>query len=102
MNLAMLVPADERLPMLNAVRIPEGVQDKVVRGALLRDFGIEIGGGLGDLAGKVWRVGLMGHTACRKSVLLFLSALETVLKEQHVGVVPGAALDAAATVYAEA
>jgi alanine-glyoxylate transaminase/serine-glyoxylate transaminase/serine-pyruvate transaminase len=100
MGLSMLVPEAERLPMLNAVTIPDGADDKKVRGALLREFGIEIGAGLGPLAGKVWRVGLMGHSSCRRNVLLFLSALETVLRAEGVGVKPGA-LEAAAAVYAE-
>jgi alanine-glyoxylate transaminase/serine-glyoxylate transaminase/serine-pyruvate transaminase len=98
MGLAMLVPEAERLPMLNAVRIPEGADDKKVREALLRDFGIEIGGGLGEFTGKVWRVGLMGHASCRKNVFLLLSALETILKSEGVKVKPGA-LEAAAAVY---
>ncbi|MBM3333362.1 alanine--glyoxylate aminotransferase family protein [Candidatus Sumerlaeota bacterium] len=80
MGLSMLAPEAERLPMLNAVRIPDGVDDKKVRSALLRDYGIEIGGGLGPLAGKIWRVGLMGHSSCPRNVLLFLSALETILR----------------------
>jgi alanine-glyoxylate transaminase/serine-glyoxylate transaminase/serine-pyruvate transaminase len=98
MGLEMLVPEAERLPMLNAVRIPEGADDKNVRSALLRGFGIEIGGGLGEFAGKVWRVGLMGHASCRKNVQLFLAALETILKGQGVAVRSGA-LEAAAAVY---
>ena len=98
MGLSMLVPEGERLPMLNAVLVPEGADDKGVRAALLRAFGIEIGGGLGDLAGKVWRVGLMGHSACRRNVFLFLSALETILRASGVKVNPGA-LDAASAVY---
>ena len=100
MGLSMLVPEAERLPMLNAVCIPEGAEDKKVRGRLLGEFGIEIGGGLGDLAGKVWRVGLMGESARRHNVLLFLGALETVLKEQGVSLGSGA-LAAAAAVHAE-
>jgi alanine-glyoxylate transaminase/serine-glyoxylate transaminase/serine-pyruvate transaminase len=99
MGLAMLVPEPERLPMLNAVRIPEGAGDLKVRKALLNDFGIEIGGGLGDLAGKIWRVGLMGHSSSRKSVLMFLSALETVLKAGGVKVKGGGALEAVSVVY---
>ena len=99
MGLSMLVPEAERLPMLNTVRIPEGAHDPKVRGTLLRRFGIEIGGGLGDLAGKVWRVGLMGHASSTRNVILFLAALETVLREQGVKVRPGA-LEAAAEVYA--
>jgi alanine-glyoxylate transaminase/serine-glyoxylate transaminase/serine-pyruvate transaminase len=70
-----------------------------VRKALLNDFGIEIGGGLGDLAGKIWRVGLMGHSSSRKSVLMFLSALETVLKAGGVKVKGGGALEAVSVVY---
>jgi alanine-glyoxylate transaminase/serine-glyoxylate transaminase/serine-pyruvate transaminase len=97
MGLSMLVPKTERLPMLNTVRIPEGTQDAKVRGALLKQFGIEIGGGLGDLAGKVWRVGLMGHASSTRNVFLFLSALETVLRGGGVEV-PSGALDAAAKV----
>jgi len=98
MGLSMLVAEGERLPMLNAIRIPEGADDLKVRKALLNDFGMEIGGGLGDLAGKVWRVGLMGHASRRRNVFLFLSALETILKAQGVSVQPGA-LEAASSVY---
>ena len=98
MGLSMLVPEAERLPMLNTVRIPEGAKDAKVRGALLRQFGMEIGGGLGDLAGKVWRVGLMGHASSARNVYLFLSALETVLRDEGVKVKSGA-LEGAAQVY---
>jgi len=98
MGLAMVVPKAERLPMLNTIYIPPGADDKKVRAALLKDFGIEIGGGLGELAGKAWRVGLMGHACRPKNVFLLLSALETILKAEGVAVQPGA-LDAAAAVY---
>jgi alanine-glyoxylate transaminase/serine-glyoxylate transaminase/serine-pyruvate transaminase len=98
MGLSMLVSEKERLPMLNAVRIPEGADDLKVRKMLLNDFGIEIGGGLGNLAGKVWRVGLMGHAARKRNVVLFLTALEAALKAQGVKVSPGA-VEAAAAVY---
>jgi alanine-glyoxylate transaminase / serine-glyoxylate transaminase / serine-pyruvate transaminase len=98
MGLQMVVPQAERLPMLNAVRIPAGADDKKVRAALLRDFGIEIGAGLGEFAGQAWRVGLMGSAACRKNVFLFLAALETILKAEGVAVRSGA-LEAAAAVY---
>jgi len=101
MGLSMLVPKSERLPMLNAVRIPDGADDLRVRKSFLKDFGIEAGGGLGDLAGKVWRVGLMGHSSSRRNVFLFLSTLETVLKAQGVTVKPGA-LEAASSIYSEA
>ncbi len=101
LGLRMVVPEAERLPMLNTIYIPEGADDKKVRGALLRDFGIEIGGGLGEFAGKAWRVGLMGHAARRKNLFLFLSALEVILKAEGVKVRPGA-LEAAAAVYEQA
>ena len=101
MGLSMLVPEAERLPMLNAVRIPEGADDLKLRRALLNDLGIEIGAGLGPLAGKIWRVGLMGHSSCKKNVFLFLSGLETVLRSQGVKLMDDP-LAAASAVYAEA
>jgi len=100
MGLAMLVPESERLPMLNAICIPEGVNDIKVRKALLNDFGIEIGGGLGDLQGKIWRVGLMGHSSSRRNVFLFLSVLETVLNAEGIKTKAGA-LEAVSAVYEE-
>jgi len=99
MGLTMLVPEPERLPMLNAVCIPEGVEDSKVRKALLADFGIEIGGGLGNLQGKIWRVGLMGHSSSRKNVFLFLSAIETILNAEGAKIKSGALKEASA-VYA--
>jgi alanine-glyoxylate transaminase/serine-glyoxylate transaminase/serine-pyruvate transaminase len=101
LGLAMLVPASIRLPMLNAVRIPEGVDDLTTRKTLLNQYGIEIGGGLGPYAGEVWRIGLMGHSCRRKNVLLLLAALETVLKSQGYAA-PSGALDAAMAVYEQA
>jgi len=101
MGLAMLVPEAIRLPMLNAVRIPQGVDDITVRKALLNQYGIEIGGGLGQFAGKVWRIGLMGQSCRRKNVFLLLAALETVIGAQGYRPQPGA-LTAAAAVYDEA
>ena len=100
MGLAMLVPESESLPILNAICIPKGVNDMKVRKALLNDFGIEIGGGLGDLQGKIWRVGLMGHSSSRKNVFLFLSVLETVLNAEGAKIKTGALKEASA-VYAE-
>ncbi|MFW6147256.1 MAG: pyridoxal-phosphate-dependent aminotransferase family protein [Thermodesulfobacteriota bacterium] len=98
MGLQMLVPESERLPMLNAVCIPEGTDDVEVRKALLNAFGIEIGGGLGPLQGKIWRVGLMGHSSYPKHVLLFLTALEMILKSHGAGIKSGA-IEAASDVY---
>jgi len=100
MGLSLLVPKQERLPMLNAVLIPDGADDVLARRALLSQFGLEIGGGLGELAGKIWRVGLMGHSSQPRNVFLFLSALESILKAQGVKV-SGGALEAASSVYEE-
>lgn len=89
------------LPMLNAVRIPPGVDDLAVRKRLLAEFGIEIGGGLGDFKGKVWRIGLMGHSSRPNNVLVFLGALEQCLAQQGLRFSAGASLAAANRVYAE-
>src|SRR4051812_27115812 len=70
------------LPMLNAVKIPDGVDDVVVRKRLLEEYGIEIGGGLGVFKGKVWRVGLMGTSASRRNVALVVAALKEILGER--------------------
>src|SRR5205814_950852 len=67
------------LPMLNAVKIPDGVDDAAVRRRLLDDYGIEIGSGLGVFKGKVWRIGLMGYGSNRRNVTLFLAALREIL-----------------------
>ena len=83
------------LPSLNAVRVPEDVSDGKVRGRLLQEYGIEIGGGLGDLKGQIWRIGLMGHNSTRKNVLTFLGALEDILTAEGYSLSPGAGLAAA-------
>lgn len=79
MGLRMLVDKPYRLPMLNTVYSPEGVDELSVRKRLRSEFKIEIGGGLGPLAGKIWRIGLMGHTARKKNVIRFLKALKAVM-----------------------
>ncbi len=79
LGLEMLVEEPCRLPMLNTVRIPEDVDDLAVRKHLRSEFQIEIGGGLGPLAGKIWRIGLMGHTARPENVSRFLGALRSLL-----------------------
>jgi alanine-glyoxylate transaminase/serine-glyoxylate transaminase/serine-pyruvate transaminase len=91
-----------QLPMLNAVRIPQGVDDAAVRGGLLKRFGIEIGGGLGDFKGQVWRIGLMGYGSRANNVYLLLSALEQLLAEQGHKFDHGASVAAAGAVYASA
>ena len=100
MGLSMLVPEDERLTTLNTITIPEGADDLKVRKRLLSEYGIEIGGGLGDLAGKIWRVGLMGHASRQRNVFLFLATLEGILKSQGAKI-RGGALEAASSVYSE-
>jgi len=94
------VSAEHRLPMLNAVRVPAGVDDAAIRRALLERFGIEIGGGLGAFAGKVWRIGLMGHTSCQNNVLILLSALEQLLGEAGIPFDPGSSVAAANGIFA--
>jgi len=94
--------ADEgfQLPMLNAVQVPDGVDDATVRKGLLERFGIEIGGGLGAFKGKAWRIGLMGYGARQANVLLLLAALEQLLSEQGYVFQPGASIAAANSTYA--
>lgn len=89
LGLSLLPPPGERLWTLNAVRVPDGVDEAAVRRALLQDFNIEVGAGLGPLAGRIWRVGLMGAGSTLANVLLFLSALERVLRA--AGYEPGTA-----------
>jgi alanine-glyoxylate transaminase/serine-glyoxylate transaminase/serine-pyruvate transaminase len=84
-----------QLPMLNAVRIPEGVDDAAVRRGLLERFGIEIGAGLGEFKGKVWRIGLMGHSSRMKNVIALLTALEELLADQGHKFKSGASVVAA-------
>jgi alanine-glyoxylate transaminase/serine-glyoxylate transaminase/serine-pyruvate transaminase len=80
-------PAEgHQLPMLNAVRIPSGVDDLATRKRLLAEFGIEIGGGLGEFKGKAWRIGLMGHSSRPNNVLLLLAGLEQCLAGHGAGV----------------
>jgi alanine-glyoxylate transaminase/serine-glyoxylate transaminase/serine-pyruvate transaminase len=100
LNIEYTAQEGHQLPMLNAVRIPAGVDDATIRSGLLNRFGIEIGGGLGAFKGKVWRIGLMGYAARNSNVLLFLSALEQLLAEQGYGFDAGSSTAAANAVYA--
>jgi alanine-glyoxylate transaminase/serine-glyoxylate transaminase/serine-pyruvate transaminase len=88
-----------RLPSLNAVRVPAGVEDGKVRGRLLNEYSIEIGGGLGKLKGQIWRIGLMGYNSEPKTVFTFLGALESVLQGEGYALPSGAAIAAARQVY---
>jgi alanine-glyoxylate transaminase/serine-glyoxylate transaminase/serine-pyruvate transaminase len=100
LGLRFVVDAKYRLPQLNCVTLPEGIDDAAVRGQLLRDFGLEIGAGLGPLAGKVWRIGLMGYSSSQRNVLFSLGALEAVLRQGGARVETGQAVAAAQEVYA--
>ena len=98
MGLGLLVAPESRLPQLNAVRVPEGVDEATVRARLLARYGLELGAGLGALAGKIWRIGLMGQSATPGHVNACLGGLEAVLAEMRAPIAIGAALPAAAKV----
>jgi alanine-glyoxylate transaminase/serine-glyoxylate transaminase/serine-pyruvate transaminase len=90
-----------RLWQLNSVLVPEGIDDAAVRSQLLRDYNIEISGGLGPIKGKVWRIGVMGYSAQRGNIRLLLSALEDILEEHGHPVEKGSAPHAAQAIYEE-
>lgn len=99
MGIQYAVAEGQQLPMLNAVLIPAGADDAAVRSQLLNEFGIEIGGGLGPMKGKTWRIGLMGETSQPRNVLVFLAALEKCLVDQKIAVPAGAGVAAANACY---
>lgn len=84
LGLDLIVDEKVRLPQLNAVAVPDGVDEALVRRRMLKDYGMEIGAGLGALAGKIWRIGLMGQSSSARHVTLVLAALEGVLTEMGV------------------
>ncbi len=100
MGLAFIVDEAHRLPQLNAVTIPAGVDDAAVRARLLEEHHLEIGAGLGDLAGKVWRIGLMGYSSRIENITQCLAALDGVLADMQAPVVHGVALPAAEKILA--
>ena len=95
MGLKFVVPESERLPQLNAISIPEGVDEAAVRNILLSDYQLEIGAGLGAMAGKVWRIGLMGHASNPRNVLVCLGALDDALSRIKAPIKRGVAVEAA-------
>ena len=95
LGLRLFAQEGARLPTLTSVYIPEGVSDTQVRSTLLRQYNIEIGGGLGPVAGKIWRVGLMGENAKPSNVLTLLSALEEILPQVGYEVAKGEGVAAA-------
>jgi alanine-glyoxylate transaminase/serine-glyoxylate transaminase/serine-pyruvate transaminase len=101
LGLELATAGGNRMPQVTCVRIPEGIDDLTVRRRLLNDWGIEVGGGLGPFKGKVWRIGLMGHSSRESNVTLCLGALETCLRDLGYRLDPGAAVHAATEVYAQ-
>ncbi len=99
MGLTPLVDVDNRLPPLTTVCVPDGIDEAATRAHLLKTYNLEIGAGLGPLAGKVWRIGLMGHSARMENVLLCLTALEDALIRQQAKIEPGAANAAAIAMF---
>jgi alanine-glyoxylate transaminase/serine-glyoxylate transaminase/serine-pyruvate transaminase len=99
MGLNFVVPEGQRLPQLNAVSIPDGVDEAAVRSALLGEYNLEIGAGLGAMAGKIWRIGLMGFASNETNVLFCLGALDAVLSGMKAPITSGVAVDAARAVY---
>lgn len=95
MGLTYLVKEAERLPQLNAILVPEGVDEALVRSRLLNEFNLEIGAGIGPLAGKIWRIGLMGQSCRVDNVMLCLRALDQVLADLGSPIRTGVALEAA-------
>ena len=102
MGLSFVVNEADRLPQLNSVSIPDGVDDATVRGRLLNEYGLEIGAGLGPMAGRIWRIGLMGYASNRKNVLLCLGALDAVLSDMGAPIKGGVAVEAAMNAYSQA
>jgi alanine-glyoxylate transaminase/serine-glyoxylate transaminase/serine-pyruvate transaminase len=100
LGIRTLAAEGHQLPQLNAISIPAGADDAQTRKQLLNDFGLEIGGGLGDFKGKAWRVGLMGYNARPDNVYLLLCGLERTLQVQGLKIKPGASIATANQVYA--
>ena len=100
MGLKFLVREDARLPQMSAVHVPQGANEAEVRRTLLSEFNLEIGAGLGPLAGKIWRFGLMGYSCKPENVMLCLSALGSVLADAGLAIEVGAAEAAAHRSYA--
>jgi alanine-glyoxylate transaminase/serine-glyoxylate transaminase/serine-pyruvate transaminase len=101
LGLSFIVDEAYRLPQLNAVTIPDGIDEAAVRNQLLSNYKLEIGAGLGSLAGKVWRIGLMGFASNRKNVLYCLSSLASVLAGMGVKMDSQGAISAALDTYTQ-
>ena len=99
MGLSFIVDKNTRLPQLNSISVPNGVKEAEVRTRLLQDYNLEIGAGLGAMAGKIWRIGLMGESSCETNVVLCLDALDAILSEMKAPIYSGKAVAAAKAVY---
>jgi alanine-glyoxylate transaminase/serine-glyoxylate transaminase/serine-pyruvate transaminase len=102
LGLEFLVAPEHRLPQLNAVEVPEGIDEAALRRQLLEEFSLEIGAGLGPFAGRIVRIGLMGHASSEHNVLSCIAAVEATLISQGHHCKPGAALNAARRVFTQA
>ena len=101
LGLKFIVAEDFRLPQLNTVTIPDGVDEGAVRKQLLSLYNLEIGAGLGVLAGKVWRIGLMGYASNPRNVLFCVNALESVLSGNNAHINRGVATEAVQKAYSQ-
>jgi len=101
MGIGFVVEEAYRLPQLNSVTIPEGVDDAKVRSRLLQEYNLEIGAGLGDLAGKVWRIGQMGYASRAENILFCLTALDAILTDMNAPIESGKAVAAAQAFYSQ-
>ena len=79
LNIALFIPLEYRLPTLTTVHIPAGLDDITFRKQLLEKFNIEISGGLAELKGKIWRIGLMGYSSRQENIIILLNALKNLL-----------------------
>ncbi len=95
MGLKFFVEEPHRLPQMNSIQVPKGVDESLARGVLLREYNLEIGAGLGPMAGKIWRIGLMGHTSSTANIMLCLRVLDQVLTLMGADFEAGKAVDAA-------
>ena len=98
-GLEMFASKEVRAWTVNTVKVPDGINDAAVRSRLLERYGIEIVGGLTELQGKIWRIGLMGYSSQRNNVLLLLNGLEEILSEMGFSASPGAGVGAALDSY---
>ena len=101
LGLELVVEGDHSLPQVTPVWIPKGIDDAIVRTSLLQDYGIEIGRGLGEFAGKVWRIGLMGESSKPGNIFALLSALEKILPNLGYEIVQGSGVAGASAFLAK-